>query len=150
MRFLKLNRIKRINASTIGELYLTDSSPLFLCHTLEDVVRKPGVKIDGETAIPEGEYAVIIDYSSRFKTNMPHILKTNLKELDTFKGVRIHPGNYSKDTDGCILVGEWDGKSDFIIKSRDTYKKVFPIFDNIIKEQNFIKLFIKNGEGVMI
>jgi hypothetical protein len=51
---------------------------------------------------------------------MPHILN-----VPDFKGIRIHAGNTSAHTDGCILLGTtWAGK-DFIGNSRSAYKKFF-------------------------
>jgi hypothetical protein len=51
---------------------------------------------------------------------MPHILN-----VPNFTGVRIHSGNTSADTEGCILVGTtWAGK-DFIGNSKIAYKKLF-------------------------
>lgn len=88
--------------STIGSLYLED---FWLCYTLEDVVRRKGHKIPGATAIPEGEYPLIIDMSARFKKPMPHILN-----VPDFTGVRIHKGNTDKDTAGCPLVGMYKGE----------------------------------------
>ena len=92
---------------------------IYECYTLEDVVRN-GTKVLGKTAIPTGEYKLIIDASVRFKQDMPHILN-----VPDFTGVRIHSGNTSADTDGCILLGTtWAGK-DFIGNSKIAYKKLF-------------------------
>lgn len=85
------------NDCTEGEL--TIDGKLF-CYTLEDVVRSPGEKIPGDTAIPEGKYQIIVNHSPRFKRDLPLLLN-----VPSFEGVRIHPGNYAKDTEGCILVG---------------------------------------------
>lgn len=143
--YLNLKRIKIVKEATIGKLFLVDKTNLFLCHTLEDLVRANNEKVYGKTAIPEGEYAIVLDYSVRFKRILPHILKPNLEELDNFKGVRIHTGNFVGDTDGCILVGEWDGKSDFIVKSRDTFNKIWPIFENLYNKYKKIKFVIENN-----
>ena len=83
--------------SVIGIL---DYNGAFFCYTLEEVARKPGVKIKGETAIPPGEYPFIVSYSPRFKTRLPLI-----QAVPGFDGIRIHSGNDDKDTSGCILVG---------------------------------------------
>lgn len=82
---------------TIGKLYIDGA---YFCDTLEDVVRKPGEKIYGKTAIPSGMYRVRKTYSPRFKKVLPEIL-----EVEGFSGVRIHAGNTAKDTEGCILLG---------------------------------------------
>lgn len=80
---------------TIGELYINNE---LFCYTLEDAVRPE--KIYGKTAIPKGEYDVIINMSNRFKKLMPLLLK-----VPNYEGVRIHSGNTHLDTDGCIILG---------------------------------------------
>lgn len=73
----------------------------FYCHTLEDKVRPEGIKIYGETAIPEGTYKMIL-LPFRGDTNKmyPH-----LQDVPMFEGICIHGGNKPEDTVGCILVG---------------------------------------------
>lgn len=92
---LKLIRETFTEDSTIGKLYING---LFHCFTLEDKVRP--VKIQNLTAIPTGKYEVVVTFSNRFKVNMCLLLN-----VPNYEGVRIHWGNYSKDTDGCILLG---------------------------------------------
>jgi hypothetical protein len=92
---------------TAGKMYWNGE---LLCYTLEDPVReingKPvgEWKIKGETAIPEGKYRVILTKSPRFKRILPEVLN-----VPGYTAVRIHAGNQTKDTDGCILVGMYDG-----------------------------------------
>lgn len=101
--------------STIGEL-LVDG--IHECFTLEDRVR-PGPKVPGATAITEGTYRVIITPSARFKRDLPL-----LQGVPEFSGVRIHSGNTSANTEGCILVGQTRGK-DWIGQSRDAFAALF-------------------------
>jgi hypothetical protein len=107
--FIQVKRTDYSDKATIGELYVDG---VFECYTLEDVVRSDGVKIFGETAIPPGTYAVGMTWSKRFGRIMPQIM-----DVPGFEGIRIHPGNSDKDTEGCILVGKtknppnWIGES---------------------------------------
>jgi hypothetical protein len=92
--------------TTIGELYING---VFFCYTLEDTIRPFGVKVSGETGIPEGTYKCEISLSTRFKREMPMVFtEDNGYELInngiSFKGIRIHGGNTHKNTEGCILV----------------------------------------------
>ncbi len=104
---LKLIRDTYTSKSTIGKLYIND---VFLCDTLEDMCRdinKDGdlndqgeAKIYGETAIPSGDYKMIINISPRFKKLLPRLIG-----VEGYDGVLIHTGNSPLDSSGCILVG---------------------------------------------
>ena len=114
---LRVNRFKYGPKSTIGSLFIDGVK---FCYTLEDVVRKEGSKVNGQTAIPAGTYKVIIDASTRFKRDMPHIL-----EVPNFVGVRIHSGNTDADTEGCILLGIKIDSDDFISGSHEAFNQFF-------------------------
>ena len=100
-------RRERTKVSTIGELSINGK---FFCYTIEDFDRdanKDGdiddageAKVFGETAIPSGTYKVIVSLSQRFKRDLP--LLVGVKGFD---GIRIHKGNYAKDSHGCLIVG---------------------------------------------
>jgi hypothetical protein len=116
---IKLRRFEFGTTYTIGKLYIDG---VYHCFTLEDKVRE-GEKVQNETAIPYGIYNVIIDISTRFARPMPHVLN-----VPGFEGVRIHTGNTSHDTEGCILLGTtWAGK-DFIGNSKFAFD---PFFDKL-------------------
>ena len=78
----------------------------YFCDTLEPPVREVKTKSRGGItekpfAIPEGRYPVVITYSPKFKKWLPLLLNG-----PQFSGIRIHAGNTSNDTEGCILVGQ--------------------------------------------
>lgn len=96
---LTLQRIAKDKKYTLGELSIDGEK---FCHTLEPTWRKPEAREVAEcTAIPVGRYPVVITFSPKFKQWLPLLL-----HVPGFTGIRIHAGNTSKDTKGCILVGE--------------------------------------------
>ena len=124
---LKLNRIALRKTYTIGKLYIDGK---YFCDTLEDTVRdtnKSGKfdngekKVKGKTAIPYGTYEIKWTYSPRFKKYTPQLMN-----VPQFEGIRIHAGNSSTDTEGCLLLGE-NKKVGMILNSRATINKFYPI-----------------------
>ena len=126
---LQLVRDTLTNESTIGKLYIND---VFHCFTLEDKVRDE--KIKNITAIPYGTYEVIINFSNRFKEQMPLLLN-----VPNYEGVRIHEGNYAKDTEGCVLVGSTKSVN-MIGNSRVQFKKLMTELRKATKNE---KIFIE-------
>ncbi|MBO5720927.1 MAG: hypothetical protein IKU59_06245 [Bacteroidales bacterium] len=95
------------NHYTIGALYIDGK---YFCDTLEDRVvdvDKSGkfegdeIKVAGKSAIPYGEYKVILNRSPKFGRMLPRLV-----DVPHFEGILIHRGNSASDTSGCILVGE--------------------------------------------
>ena len=104
---LKLKRICFKDTYTIGRLYIDDK---YFCDTLEDKNRdlnKNGkfdngeVKVYSETCIPFGTYSIKLTYAPKFKRELPWI-----QNVPSFSGILIHRGITSKNTSGCVLVGE--------------------------------------------
>lgn len=138
---ITLNRILLGTVATIGEMSVDDE---YICDTLEDRVRPTGEKVYGETAIPAGTYTVVLSYSPRFKKILPEI-----KNVPNFTGIRIHTGNDAGDTEGCILVGTWDGKKEnWISNSKKTFDKLFTILENANKNKEKITITINNNYNV--
>ena len=130
---MKLELIRIANRPTycIGKLYIDG---VWFCDTIEDtdrglddsmsvdeILKK---KIKGETAIPTGVYKIEITYSPKYKRMMPLLIG-----VKGYSGVRIHSGNTSKDTEGCLLVGR-NTKVGMVTDSRNTYQRLFARLQN--------------------
>lgn len=81
-------------ANNIGDFYINNN---WFCYSLEDEIRFE--KAYGKTAIPDGEYEIILNVSNRFKRLMPLLLN-----VPNFSGVRIHGGNTAENSHGCPLI----------------------------------------------
>lgn len=135
---LKLNRIFKTNTFTIGELYINEK---YITDTLEDRVRPEGEKVYGKTAIPEGTYEVKLTHSPRFKRILPEILN-----VPNFSGIRIHSLNKAEESEGCIGVGEWNGKdTNWISNSRKTFNKLFALLEEANNNKEKITITINNS-----
>ena len=118
---LKLIRKHYGKEFTEGKLFINNG---FECYTVEDTDRhleEGGVKVQNKTAIPKGKYNVTISYSNRFKKHLIEVLA-----VEGFSGIRIHSGNSSKDTEGCIIVGASNQRDDddWVSQSRIAYEKL--------------------------
>lgn len=123
---LTLKRIANRKDYCIGKLYINGK---YFCDTLEDVDRGlddsmteeeiRNIKVKGQTAIPTGIYTVLLTYSPKYQKIMPLI--NNVKG---YSGIRIHSGNSSKDTEGCLLVGK-NTVVGRLTDSRNTFNALF-------------------------
>lgn len=98
---------------TIGKMYING---IYFCDTLEDFDRKltqkntpeEVMKIKekgyGDTAIPTGSYAVKIERFKRLNNDYYPLLY----DVNGFTGIFIHTGAGIANTEGCILVGDYD------------------------------------------
>jgi len=130
---LALTRVYCAESYTIGHLYVDG---IYFCDTLEDKVRV-GLKVKNETAIPKGTYEIIVNYSNRFKKNIPLLLS-----VPNFEGIRIHAGNSQNDTSGCILVGKNDIKGR-VTASFDTFIILSKIINDEFNQNHKITIEIK-------
>jgi len=118
---------------TEGRMYIGDK---FECFTVEDADRKleaGGTKVQNQTAIPRGTYKVVMSYSQRFKKVLPEVLN-----VPGFTGVRMHAGNSSADTEGCIIVGALNDSmdDDFVGSSKVAMSRLAPkIVDALANKQ---------------
>lgn len=138
---LILNRTKQDVSSTLGELSINGSSPLF---TLERG------EFGDHCRIPAGTYALKLKPIGTSHWDKPAIefmgvLHQGMIEIQGVSGrseILMHWGNYPKDTLGCALVGSaWDHSlipvqniiCYWIKSSKETYKKFYPIVASLIK-----------------
>ena len=123
---LTLKRIANKDNYCIGKLYINGK---YFCDTLEDVDRGLDDSMTeadilkqkkyGQPAIATGIYTVLLTYSPKYKKVMPLI--NNVKG---YSGIRIHSGNTSKDTLGCLLVGK-NTVVGRLTDSRNTYNALY-------------------------
>lgn len=135
---LTLHRKYRLSGYTIGKLYINGD---YYCDTLEDTDRGltqdmdletiQQTKVAGVTAIPTGRYRITLKVQSpkyskkktyeKIKGYLPRLL-----EVPGYQGVLIHIGNYPKDTEGCILVGQ-NTKKGAVMNSTKTFWRLYEI-----------------------
>ena len=96
----------------MGELLINNTH---CCYTLEP-----------QNPIPAGTYDLDIQFSPRFNRLMPHVLN-----VTGHSGILIHWGNWAKDTEDCLLVGETEG-TDFIGHSVDEFNVLFQIIQDAV------------------
>lgn len=139
---LLLKRKYFTEKSTVSELYVNDQ---LFSYVLEDTDRALDSKMGrkrigwlkqyGKTAIPYGRYEIVISFSARFKKYLPLLVN-----VPGFDGIRIHPGNYAEDTEGCLLPGTYNEQTpDFVGNSRVTFGKLLSKIQSVEKYE---KIFI--------
>lgn len=126
---LLVNRKIRTDISTIGDFSINGD---FFSYCLEDKDRGLSsdmalaeiskIKVHGETAIPTGRYQVSKYFSPKHNAFVPLLL-----HVPGFDYVEIHSGNYSKDTDGCLLLGSGIAK-DMVTTSVVTVARFYTLF----------------------
>lgn len=138
---LRLVREPSQDGATLGVLFVNGA---FECFVLEDPVREiPGKpvsewKVYGATAIPSGRYQVVITHSARFKRRLPWLMN-----VPGFEGIRIHAGNRSKDTEGCLLPGRTRGPA-FVGESRLAFNALYAQIDAAVERGESVWISIEN------
>lgn len=140
---ITIDRAWKRESYTMSRLFVDGEN---FCNALEDTDRGlyQGLcreyvlakKVKGATAIPRGTYNVIYTYSPRFKRKLPLI-----ENVTGYEGVRIHPGNTAKDTEGCILVGQ-NLKVGMVLNSREWTEKLITKMQTAWSKGEKVKLKI--------
>ena len=141
---LKLTRQILDTQWTLGEIQVfgvpdvpDGSGAIYSCEdTDRELEAYPDRKVKGKSAIPLGSYRIVVTQSKRFGRMLPLLLS-----VPGFGGIRIHPGNTSADTEGCLLLGSArDPAKGTVSGSRATCNLV----------QTWIEAAIARGEQVWI
>ncbi len=132
---VEIRRIVFNGKYTEGKLYIGNE---YFCDTLEDPCRDDNhngwfdggeTKVAGDTCIPCGTYKVTFEATTlglarRAKGGLIPLLH----DVPSFTSVRIHQGNTTKDTRGCILLGRRDAMG-HVADSTDTCLAFFGRMD---------------------
>lgn len=86
MMTLSLHRLWHSKHGTFGVLDVEGKQPIY---TLEET----------EKEIPKGTYKIELTYSPRFRRLLPLLI------VPGRSAIRIHAGNWPRDSSGCVLVG---------------------------------------------
>lgn len=110
----------------------------FVCFALEDEFRK--VKVKKETRIPAGSYKLDLreegSLTKKYAKKYPRMHQGMiwLRKVLGFKYIYIHVGNTDDDTEGCIVVGEYNSIIPYKVSaSIKTYGRIYPMIAAAIK-----------------
>lgn len=136
---LVLTRKERTSEYTAGCLYVGGT---YFCDTIEDCDRglhsKLALKeihrrkIPGKTAIPSGVYDVTLDAKSpkygdiQWYDDLCGGYMPRLVNVAGFEGILIHPGNTAEDSEGCIIVGRYEGHGS-VSNSKRTFESLYKV-----------------------
>lgn len=111
--------------ATLGELFIDG---VHECYTLEPF-----------DPVPAGTYDLVIDWSPKFNRELPRVVN-----VPGHVGIRIHWGNWAKNTEDCLLVGETIGQ-DFIGHSVAEFDRLFKKLQDALVEGP-LKITYLDGE----
>ena len=89
------------------------------CQTLEPARVNP--VHPGQPLIPAGRYRVELTFSPKFQKVTPEVLNVPGRS-----DIRWHPGNFPKDTLGCVLVGE-SSTTDAVLNSVKAFERLMTL-----------------------
>lgn len=127
---LLVNRTTRTPNSTIGQFSVNEN---FFSYCLEPTDRGltsdmtleqiASIKVQNQTCIPTGTYSVTSYISPKHNNTRVPLLEN----VPGFGYVEIHAGNYPKDTDACLLLGNTEGV-DYVGNSVVTINQFYSLF----------------------
>lgn len=126
---ITVDRYLSTNEATLSRVSINGQ---FECYGLEDEHR--AVKVPGETRIPAGSYRVTLrkegGFHSRYSADRRfrdiHIGMLWVRDVPGFEYILIHVGNFEKDTDGCLLLGDTrDEVRMAVYRSAEAYRRFY-------------------------
>jgi hypothetical protein len=128
MKTIVLTRLVYEPEQTLGVINVYEGTKhLFHCKTLE-LPNKNNER--GKSSIPASSYKLEFEYSPKF-----HRKLWELKGVPGRSEIKIHAGNYARQIQGCILVGDFhldidnNGSRD-VRNSRNTLKRLHKTLEN--------------------
>ena len=100
-------------------------------------------KIKTKTAIPTGRYELAWTWSPSFKKYTLQLLN-----VPGFDGIRIHVGNGSIDTDGCLLPGLRTNNTTSVLDSAKALEKLEALICPLLKKQK-VYITIKDYQNIV-
>jgi hypothetical protein len=150
----KLSLVPKDNENAIIEVRGKMISPpgIFLCFTLEDPYQDQ--KIMGHTRIPEGTYEMVLRPEGgkyqKYLTKLgdwqrPGML--HIKNVPGFEWILVHPGNTTKDTEGCLLVGYGaDQMTGTITTSTLAYTNIYKMIANVLVSGDKVSITYEDND----
>ena len=150
---LSVLRYSDNGATTIGLLNINQQ---FYCYTLEDTFNE--VKVDGETRIPSGTYAIkfrkeATELTLKYRERYPEwfTFHLQLKEVPGFDSIYIHNGGDHTNTKGCILVSDSlnvSNEKTFLSNSRETFRRLYGYLSEQLENNIPIRITIYNEDWI--
>lgn len=143
---LLVDRFKSDPDTTLGKLCIDD---IFECFTLEDGYRKE--KVYGKTRISAGTYEITFrkegKFHERYLKRFPlwHVGMLWVRNVPDFEYILIHCGNTSKDTNGCLLVGE-KIKAWMLVNSTIAYENLYKQVAAALQTGEKVTIKYKNND----
>lgn len=133
------------NDGAARERYVCDTLEPRSSHTsssMPEAVIKMA-KRSGVTAIPRGRYRVTMAYSRKFCRYLPLLV-----DVRCYEGVFIHPGNYPRETRGCILPG-WNRRRGMVCGSRSAMAEILSLMNAAIGNGETVTLTVREENCVV-
>jgi hypothetical protein len=101
---------------------LTDESGNIIAHCLEHSYDSKPKLVDGEYTCQRGDH-LLHGMTEPFST-------FEVIDVPNCKGILFHWGNYNRDSEGCVLVGERQEDS-MVTNSRKTFEKLMELLEGL-------------------